>query len=144
MTPLITVEDFISRASVNAVLPLGEDGEPDSAKITTALRDATGVIAAHLPWLLGADGEVARPVKPQFADALSSVCFDIALFRLTDSVSGSEDARERFRDNMKLLEKIDREVQGGLTGPDLQESSIIMPEADGIEDGRFFKKGGMY
>ncbi|MDR2923509.1 MAG: DUF1320 domain-containing protein, partial [Treponema sp.] len=76
---------------------------------------------------------------------LNSICADIALYRLTDSVSGSEDARERYRDNMGLLNKINREYQGGLEGPGLQSSAVVAPNAEeGIRDGRFFKKGRMY
>jgi hypothetical protein len=46
---------------------------------------------------------------------------------------------------MKLLDKIDREYQGGLSGPDYQESSVVEPSADeGIEDRRFFKKGKLF
>jgi hypothetical protein len=45
---------------------------------------------------------------------------------------------------MKLLEKIDREYQGGLSGPDYQEASVVEPSAaEGIEDSRFFKKGDL-
>jgi hypothetical protein len=44
---------------------------------------------------------------------------------------------------MKLLDKIDREYQGGLSGPDFQEAGIVEPsEEEGIDDRRYFKKGG--
>jgi hypothetical protein len=46
---------------------------------------------------------------------------------------------------MSLLIKINREYQGGLEGPGLQEAAVVIPNGDeGIDDGRFFKKGGMY
>jgi phage gp36-like protein len=146
MTPLLSVEQFLSRIPRSAIMPVNESDEVDAARVEIALRDATGVIAANLPWLLDkTTGEVALPVNPQFADALNGICTDIALYRLTDSVSGSEDAREKYRDNMSLLNKINREYQGGLEGPGLQSSSVVTPNAaDGITDGRFFKKGGMY
>ena len=146
MIPLLSADQFLSRMPQTAVLPLDDTGEPDTARIETALRDATGIIAANLPWLLDTEsGEIVRPVRAQFAGALDSICADIALYRLTDSVSGSEDSREKYRDNMSLLNKINREYQGGLEGPGLQASAVVIPNGDeGIEDGRFFRKGGMY
>ena len=146
MTPLVSVTQFLSRVPQTAVLPSGGDGEPDTARIGVALTDATGIIVSYLPWLLEkGSGEIALPVNPQFADALNSICTDIALYRLTDSVTGSEDAREKYRDNMSLLGKINREYQGGLEGPAFQSSVMVTPDkAEGIADGRFFKKGGMY
>jgi len=146
MTPLVSAEQFLSRIPQSAVMPLDDDDEPDTGRIEIALRDATGIITANLPWLLDKEtGEISHPVNPQFAGALDSICTDIALYRLTDSVSGSEDAREKYRDNMALLNKINKEYQGGLEGPGLQGSAVVTPNgAEGITDGRFFKKGGMY
>ena len=146
MIPLVSAQQFLSRIPQSAIMPVDNDGEPDSARIEIALQDATGIITANLPWLLDKDtGEIALPVNPQFADALNSICADITLYRLTDAVSGSEDAREKYRDNMSLLNKINREYQGGLEGPGLQSSEVVTPNNDeGIEDGRFFKKGRMY
>jgi phage gp36-like protein len=144
MTPLISVEQFLSAQSAAAVLPLAEGGEPDAARIETALRQATGVIAAHLPWLLDGAGEIGRPVNPQFADALEAVCADLALDRLTDAVTGSENARNKYRESLGLLEKINREYQGGLEGPGCQESEVVISGGDGIPDGRFFRKGGVF
>jgi len=146
MIPLVSVEQFLSRISRSAIMPLNESDETDTDRIEIALRDATGIIAANLPWLLDKEtGEIALPVNPQFADALNSVCTDIALYRLSDAVSGSEDAREKYRDNMTLLGKINREYQGGLEGPGLQASSIVYPDkSEGIPDERFFKKGRVF
>ena len=146
MIPLVSAEQFLSRIPRSAVMPVDDTGEPDAARIETALRDATGIITANLPWLLDKEaGETAHPVNPQFADALNSICTDTALYRLTDAVSGSGDAREKYRGNMSLLNKINREYQGGLEGPGLQPSAVVTPNgAEGIADGRFFKKGGMY
>jgi phage gp36-like protein len=145
MIPLVSVEQFLTRISPAAVLPVGEDHEVDTARVGIALADATGIIVAHLPWLLADTGEIAQPVTPQFADALTGICTDIALYRLTDSVSGIEDARNKYLDNMALLKKINQEYQGGLQGPGYQSASIVYPDtAEGIGDNRFFKKGRMY
>jgi phage gp36-like protein len=144
MIPLIPAEQFLSMRTDAAILPHTEQGEPDTARIEAALRQATGVIAAHLPWLLDEAGEIGRPVKAQFAEALEAVCADIALDRLTDIVTGSENARNKYKESLALLEKINREYQGGLEGPGCQESEIVESGADGIPDGRFFKKGKVF
>jgi len=144
MTPLISVEQFLSMQSTHTILPLGENGEPDTARIETALRQASGVIVSHLPWLLDGDGEIERPVRAQFAAALEAVCADIAVDRLTDTVSGSESARNKYKESLALLEKINREYQGGLEGPGFQESEVVVSGSDGIPDGRFFKKGKVF
>jgi len=144
MTPLISVEQFLSMQPSSVILPLNGDGEPDAARIETALRQSSGVIVSHLPWLLDGGGEIGRPVNPQFADALEAVCADIALDRLTDNVSGSENARNKYKESLALLEKINREYQGGLEGPGCQESEVVVSGKDGIEDGRFFKKGNVF
>lgn len=124
---------------------MGADGEQlDTNRIQLALVEATGIIVAHLPWLLGDTGEITKPVLPQFAVALDGICADIAYHKLTDKVSSSEDDRAWYKESIKLLEKIDREYQGGLSGPGIQESSVVIPnEEDGITDSRFFKKGRM-
>jgi phage gp36-like protein len=144
MTPLLSAEQLLSVQSASVVLPAGEDGKPDTARIEAALRQATGVITAHLPWLLDDAGEIGRPVNPQFSDALEAVCADIAFDRLTDAVTGSENARNKYKESLALLEKINREYQGGLEGPGCQESEIVVSGAGGIPDGRFFKKGEVF
>jgi phage gp36-like protein len=144
MTSLISVEQFLSMQSLPVVLPAGEDGRPDAARIETALRQAAGVIVAHLPWLLDGAGEIGRPVNPQFSDALEAICADITLDRLTDTVTGSENARNKYKESLALLEKINREYQGGLEGPGYQESEVVISGEDGIPDGRFFKKGKVF
>ena len=141
MTPLVSVERFLSAQSASVILPLNGEGAPDAEKIETALRQATGVIVAHLPWLLDEAGDIDRPVNPQFAAALEAVCADIALDRLTDTVTGSENARNKYKESIALLEKINREHQGGLEGPGFEESEIVISGEAGIPDGRFFKKG---
>jgi phage gp36-like protein len=143
MTPLISAEQFLSMQGPSAILPVTEDNTVDTARIETALRQATGVMVSHLPWLLDDAGEIGRPVNPQFADALEAVCVDIALDRLTDIVTGSENARNKYKESLALLDKIDREYQGGLSGPDYQEAGIVAPSEDeGIDDSRYFKKEG--
>jgi phage gp36-like protein len=144
MIPLISVGQFLSMQPSSAILPLNGDGEPDAARIEIALRQSSGVIVSHLPWLLDSAGEIGRPVNPQFADALEAVCADIALDRLTDTVTGSENARNKYKESLALLEKINREYQGGLEGPGYQESEIVVSGEDGIDDGRFFKKGRVF
>jgi phage gp36-like protein len=144
MTSLISTEQFLSMQSPSAILPAGENGEPDAARIEAALRQATGVIVAHLPWLLDKAGEIGRPVNPQFSEALEAICADIALDRLTDTVTSSENARNKYKESLALLEKINREYQGGLEGPGYQESEVVISGQDGIPDGRFFKKGQVF
>ncbi|MDR3192354.1 MAG: DUF1320 domain-containing protein [Treponema sp.] len=144
MTPLLPVERFMSVQLPSVIIPTLEDGEPDTARIETALRQATGVIVAHLPWLLDGAGEIGQPVNPQFAEALETVCADLALDRLTDAVTNSENARNKYKESLALLEKINREYQGGLEGPGCQESEAVVPGQGGIPDGRFFKKGRVF
>ena len=142
MTPLLTIAQFEPRVERNS-LPLDDTGQLDAPRITAALEGATGIIVTHLPWLLDPQtGEVALPIDPQFAESLFAVCADIAFYRLTDRVSSDEDSRERYKSSLALLAKIDKEHQGGLSGPDLQQAEIVEPdEAAGIPDVRFFKKG---
>ncbi|MDR1858796.1 MAG: DUF1320 domain-containing protein [Treponema sp.] len=144
MKPLISVKQFLSMQPASVILPQDGKGKPDAARIEAALRQSSGVIASHLPWLLDGDGEIGRPIKAQFADALEAVCADIALDRLTDTVTGSENARNKYKESLDLLEKINREYQGGLEGPGWQESEVVVSGKDGIEDGRFFKKGKVF
>ena len=143
MKPLMTAEELESRLPPLS-LPMVED-EPDVGRINLALQEATGIIVAHLPWLIDSEtGEISQPVNVQFKDALLGICVDLALYRLTDRVSSHEDDRDRYNSNMKLLEKIDREYRGGLSGPDIQQSSIVIPgEEEEIPDLRFFKKGSL-
>lgn len=144
MTPLLSVEALTARLPPNT-LPVNPEGELESGRILLALQEATGVIVTHLPWLLDDAGEVALPLPAQFADALLGVCADLALYRLNDAVSSSEDAREHYKTNIRLLETIARERQGGLLGPEYQAAEIVEPsEEGGIIDRRFWKKGEMF
>jgi phage gp36-like protein len=144
MIPLITVEQFLSIQPSSVILPSDGEGNTDKGRIEIALRQSSGVIVSHLPWLLDGAGEIGRPVNPQFADALEAVCSDIALDRLTDTVTNSENARNKYKESIALLEKINREYQGGLEGPGFQESEVVVSGKGGIPDGRFFKKGGVF
>jgi phage gp36-like protein len=143
MTPILDAEGLKARLPADT-LPLNSSGELDSSRILLALQEATGVIVAHLPWLLGSDGEVSLPLPAQFAEALYGICADLALYRLSDAVSSSEDGRKRYDANLALLKTIASERQGGLLGPEYQAAEIVEPSEDeGIEDSRFFKKGEM-
>ena len=140
MKTLLTARELEKRAAANS-LPLSDDGTLDTERISLALEDATGIIVAQLPWLLK-DGDVVETVPAQFDSALKSICADIAVHRLTDAVTSSEDARAWYADSIKLLEKIDREYKGGLSGPDFQEAAIVSGGgADDEKDPRYWKKG---
>ena len=140
MKTLLTASELEQRAAPHS-LPLADDGNLDSGRIELALTDATGIIVAQLPWLLK-DGELIDPVPAQFEAALKGICADIAVHRLTDTVTSSEDQRAWYSDSIKLLEKIDREFKGGLSGPDLQEASVVTGGgADDADDPRYWKKG---
>ncbi len=146
MTPLLSVEELAERVPANS-LPLASDGETlDTARIESALLDASGIIMSQLPWLLDAEtGDIVEQIPPQFEAAIRSFCSDIAQHKLTDTVSSSEDDREWFKMTMQLVDKIDKEYKGGLSGPGLQESFVV--EADksqGIPETRFFKKGRLF
>ena len=140
MKSLLTAAELKQRAALHS-LPLGDDGNLDVARVELALTDATGIIVAQLPWLLK-DSDIIDPVPAQFAAALKGICADITVHRLTDTVTSSEDQRAWYSDSIKLLEKIDREFKGGLSGPDLQESSLVVAGgADDADDPRYWKKG---
>ena len=140
MNPLLTAAELERRAAVNS-LPLGEDGNLDVARVELALADATGIIVAQLPWLLK-DSVLIEPIPAQVDAALKGICADIAVHRLTDAVTSSEDQRAWYSDSIKLLEKIDREFKGGLSGPDLQEAAVVVGGgADNADDPRYWKKG---
>ena len=136
MNPLMSAADLEIRIPPR-ILPLAESGNGlDIPRIEFALQEATGIIVATLPWLLDSSGELVKPIPPRFADALTGICTDIALYRLTDRVTSHEDDRDRYAANMKLLDKIDREYRGGLSGPDLQAAGIVDPEGDDVADSR--------
>lgn len=140
MKTLLTAQELEKRSAANS-LPLANDGTLDTERIALALEDATGIIVAQLPWLLK-DGDVVETVPAQFDSALKSICADIAVHRLTDTVTSSEDARAWYTDGIKLLEKIDREYKGGLSGPDFQEAAIVSGGGDEeTSDPRYWKKG---
>ena len=131
----------------SGTLPLASDGESlDFARIEIALQDATGIIVSQLPWLLDeTSGDIREVIPPQFDSAVRSFCSDIARHKLSDTVTSSEDEREWFKMTMSLIEKIDKEYKGGLSGPNEQESFVVeADEADGIPETRFFKKGRLF
>ena len=146
MRTLLTVGQLEERLPA-ATLPLkSDDGTLDTARVEIALADATGIIVAQLPWLLDKEtGDIRDKIPPQFDAAVRSFCADIARHKLTDTVSSSEDEREWFKTTMSLIEKIDKEYKGGLSGPGLQESFVVeADESQGIPETRFFKKGRLF
>ncbi len=146
MTLLLSVEELAERLPPGT-LPLDSDGENiDTRRTEIALQDATGIIVSQLPWLLDEEtGDIRETIPPQFDSVIRSFCADIARHKLTDTVSSSEDEREWFKTTMSLIEKIDREYKGGLSGPNEQESFVVEAnEEDGIPETRFFKKGRLF
>lgn len=146
MTSLITVQELESRRA-SGTLPLDASGENlDETRIQQALDDATGIIVAQLSWLIDRKTEdIVYPLPVQFAAAAKAFCADIACHRLQDTVASAEDEREWFKNTMALIAKIDAEYQGSLSGPGLQESSVVYPDDDEeIPDTRFFKKGRVF
>jgi len=142
--PILDVDALESRVSRDS-LPLDAEGARDDAKILFALEEATGVIVTYLPWLLTEAGEVALPLPAQFGETLLGICADIAFFRLGDKVSSAEDALEKYRTSIKLLEKINESRPGGLDGPGNQTASIVTTGGEGEPAAdRFWKKGEMY
>lgn len=146
MRNLLSVEELEERLPAGT-LPLAPDSdETDSRRVETALNDATGIIVSQLPWLLDKEtGDIIEPVPPQFENAIRSFCSDIAMHKLTDTVTSREDEREWFKMTMQLIDKIDKEYKGGLSGPAEQESFVVEAnEAEGIPETRFFKKGRLF
>lgn len=146
MRTLLTAEELEERLP-SGTLPLAPDSDMvDIRRVETALHDATGIIVSQLPWLLDKEtGDIIEPVPPQFENAIRSFCSDIAIRKLTDTVTSREDEREWFKTTMQLIEKIDREYKGGLSGPAEQESFVVeADESQGIPETRFFKKGRLF
>lgn len=143
MTPILTAAELAERLPPDT-LPTDAEGNFE-VRVTLALEAATGTIVALLPWFLGDNGEIAQPLPPQFAGALAGICADIALYRIFDAVSASEDTREKYAAAIKLLQQINRDYQGGLSGPGYQTSAVVVPnDVEGIADGRFWKKGRVF
>ena len=146
MRTLLSTEEFLERVP-SGTLPLVSDSdEIDRRRNEIALQDATGIIVSQLPWLLDEEtGDIREVIPPQFDSAVRSFCSDIARHKLSDTVTSSEDEREWFKMTMSLIEKIDKEYKGGLSGPNEQESFVVeASEADGIPETRFFKKGRLF
>lgn len=146
MKTLLSVKELEERLP-SGTLPLAPDSDDiDCHRVEIALHDATGIIVSQLPWLLDKDtGDIVDPVPPQFENAIRSFCADIARHKLTDMVTSSEDEREWFKMTMQLIDKIDKEYKGGLSGPNEQESFVVEAnESEGIPETRFFKKGRLF
>lgn len=146
MRTLITVDELEERLPTGT-LPLAPDSDKiDTRRIEIGLHDATGIIVAQLPWLLDEEtGDIVEQIPPQFENAIRSFCSDIARHKLTDTVTSSEDEREWFKMTMQLIDKIDKEYKGGISGPNEKESFVVeADESQGIPETRFFKKGRLF
>lgn len=142
MRDLITYDEFASRYTQDVLPSLNEDRKPQE-HVLQAISDATGIIISHLNWLIDKEkNDIIEEIPIQFGSILKTICCDIAFLRITDKVASDEDSREKYKNSIALLEKIDREYKGGLSGPNLQSSFIVDEQADkDLEDKRFFKKG---
>ena len=143
MKTLISYEEFAERYAKNVLPELDEENKVQ-VHVMRALEDATGIIVSHLGWLVDKNtGNIIVDIPVQFESALKTICSDIAFLRINDRVSSDEDAKEKYNNSVSLLEKIDKEYKGGLSGPNFQ-SSFIVDETDKdseLTDKRFFKKG---
>jgi hypothetical protein len=52
MMPLVSSAELCARVAASVVLPQTDEDKTDEARVESALQSATGVIAAHLLWLL--------------------------------------------------------------------------------------------
>ena len=57
MTPLLSVGELKKRLPPDT-LPVDRDGKLDSVRIEFAIKEATGIIVTHLPWLLDKKGQM--------------------------------------------------------------------------------------
>ena len=124
MTLLLSVEVYKAR-SETASLPLNEQGQPDDSRIESALREATGLILMHCPFLLDASGDLVSPLPPQFADGLRAVARDLAAHRMANALRDSEDARLSYRESIQTLRQINEREQGTLATPAEQLCEIF-------------------
>lgn len=114
MTALITTDELKSRLPEN-VLPINAEGVIDKTRIDLALLDSTGIIVSNLNWLIdGETNDIVKNIPAKFEYALKAICADIALIRLSDKVTSSEDSYKKYQDSMALLEKIDKKYNDAL------------------------------
>lgn len=110
----LSVADYTARVGARALPVLG-DGTTDTARITQALADASGICRARLPDdLVGSDGEAVAvaDIDPRVGDALPGIVTDIARFRLADGATGaSESIVEQYRAAMSTLRSLKREPE---------------------------------
>ncbi|AEM20726.1 hypothetical protein Bint_0090 [Brachyspira intermedia PWS/A] len=141
MKSLISYEEFASRYSQDVLPELKDEGEPKE-HVLQAINDATGIIVSHLFWIIDKEiNDITENIPIQFESVLKTICCDIAFLRINDKVSSDEDSREKYKNAMNMLEKIDKEYRG-LSGPNLQSSFIVDEKTDkDLFDNRFFKKG---
>ncbi len=86
------------------------------------MADAAALIQSRLGGTVDLRQDVLKPLQS-----------DIAYYRLTDRISSDEDARERYREALKLLDTIAQQE-----GP---PEETITPQADLIDHPARFQKG---
>lgn len=125
MKPLLSSTELEQRSNPVSLLD-HETGKVDKQRLQTALEEATGIIAMHCPFLLDeATGELSAPLPPQFREGLRAICADIALFRLSDELRGSEEANRAYRESIRMLERINTQHGQTLATPAAQDAMIL-------------------
>lgn len=135
-----TAADFIGRFPSDT-LPQDGAGKPDRKKIDAALTGARETVIGYLPFLVDEAGKDVAPPQ-RIRRTVIGIIMDVAYWRLTDRVSSDEDARERCKAAVRLLERLSATEQDGREGPGSQKASIVKADAKG-KDPRVFKKGFM-
>lgn len=87
------------------ILAAGSDGTRDGARITRALDDASALIDGYI------SNRYALPLDAAPA-VLREACVSIAVYKLTDPSTLTEDARKRFDDSISFLKDIARGLVG--------------------------------
>lgn len=145
MKSLISYEEFKERYADNVLPELNEKTNKPQDYVIKAIEDATGIVVSHLSWLIDKETEdICEKIPAQFEIVVKTICSDIAFIRINDRVSSDEDAKEKYDKSLSLLEKIDKEYKGGLSGPNLQSSYIEDNDflrSPRNKDKKFFRKG---
>lgn len=132
MRTLLSSDELKLRAA-EAALSSPSTGEFDQVRVEAALRDATGIIVMHCPFLLGADGELLEPLPAQFAEGLRAVCADIAVMRLSDTLRGSEEAQSAYKASIRMLERINEQQSQTLAVPAEQTAELVGDDGELLE-----------
>lgn len=85
-------------------LPRTEEGSLHEERIKAAIADASALIRAYLPSLIGEDGKALTP-PPRLQEALRPICRDITLYLLNER-PGEENADARYKRAIMLLEAL--------------------------------------